>query len=165
MAARMLAASPLSRRLSPGRNQLKQPRGFFASVCCGSSSAKPAVSASPAQPVPEAITAAFCVQPCSSTTRGAPGERPGGSTAKLRSAPGLSLRPVMSISSGGVERPTRARRKRRARRRSTARDNGGTEGHPYGNRRDMPHCNNAGKPPKGPKHLMRTEADGGRDRD
>ena len=49
---RIDSASPASRAVSPGSNQLKQRLGLLARRCSGASSAKPARSAIADQPLP-----------------------------------------------------------------------------------------------------------------
>src|SRR3954453_3266198 len=83
------SASPWSRAMSPGWNQLKQLDELLPLGCSGNTTAKPNRSASLPHSVCVEYTLALSVQPCIATTSGAPDGRLAGTYANIRSAPGL----------------------------------------------------------------------------
>ena len=80
-----------------GRKPVEAAFGLLACRCSGSSRAKPKREARSDQPQARSKAAALWVQPCSTTTSGAPGGNPSGRWTSMRSAPGLAPKSAISV--------------------------------------------------------------------
>src|SRR5690349_8056975 len=83
------SASPWSREMSPVWNQLKHDSELFAVCCWANTVANPKRWPRLPHSVSVAYELALSVQPCSTTTRGAPVGSPDGTNVNICSAPGL----------------------------------------------------------------------------
>src|SRR6185437_13305535 len=86
----------MSARLPYSPAQLKHSTGLPVLVCCGYRTANPYLSASVSHPA-DSIDDAVCVQPCSTTTSGAPLARFAGTCSYICRPPGLDPKLVTGV--------------------------------------------------------------------
>src|SRR6476619_3184078 len=83
--------------MSPVWNQLKHDSELFAVCCCANTVANPKRWPRLPHSVWVEYELALSVQPCSTTTSGAPGGRPDGTNLNILSAPGLLPKLVTAV--------------------------------------------------------------------